>query len=124
MIAKLWKIYGVSFNSGANAMLVVLGKLPFIRNKFNEEYTWNKLGLGIVGAFVKFLISFIKRLCFVALFMMLPQMLFERFMPYGVDTFELTNCYVYFGNPGFPASTRERPRETFFSTSRGQIPLP
>ena len=97
MIAKLWKIYGVSFNSGANAMLVVLGKLPFIRNKFNEEYTGNKLGLGIVGAFVKFLISFIKRLCFVALFMMLPQMLFERFMPYGADTFELTNCYVYFG---------------------------
>ena len=28
------------------------------------------------------------------------------------------------GKPGFPASTRERPRETFFSTSRGQIPLP
>src|SRR5574337_978922 len=28
------------------------------------------------------------------------------------------------GNPGFPASTRERPRETFFKTSRGQIPLP
>src|SRR5574337_1139390 len=28
------------------------------------------------------------------------------------------------GNPGFPASTRERPRETFFNTSRGQIPLP
>src|SRR5574339_105251 len=28
------------------------------------------------------------------------------------------------GNPGFPASTRERPRETFFHTSRGQIPLP
>src|SRR5574337_1254049 len=27
-------------------------------------------------------------------------------------------------NPGFPASTRERPRETFFNTSRGQIPLP
>src|SRR5574337_1426219 len=28
------------------------------------------------------------------------------------------------GNPGFPASTRERPRKTFFNTSRGQIPLP
>src|SRR5574340_844016 len=28
------------------------------------------------------------------------------------------------GKPGFPASTRERPRETFFTTSRGQIPLP
>src|SRR5574340_862990 len=28
------------------------------------------------------------------------------------------------GNPGFPASTREGPRETFFTTSRGQIPLP
>ena len=28
------------------------------------------------------------------------------------------------GNPGFPASTRERPRETVFNTSRGQIPLP
>src|SRR5574341_1926706 len=28
------------------------------------------------------------------------------------------------GNPGFPASTREGPRETFFNTSRGQIPLP
>ena len=28
------------------------------------------------------------------------------------------------GNPGFAASTRERPRETFFNTSRGQIPLP
>ena len=28
------------------------------------------------------------------------------------------------GNPEFPASTRERPRETFFNTSRGQIPLP
>src|SRR5574341_1473837 len=28
------------------------------------------------------------------------------------------------GNPGFPASTRERPRETFFNTSRGHIPLP
>ena len=28
------------------------------------------------------------------------------------------------GNPGFPASTRERPRETFFNTSRGQVPLP
>src|SRR5574341_1618012 len=28
------------------------------------------------------------------------------------------------GNPGFPASTRERPRETFFNTSGGQIPLP
>src|SRR5574341_1336280 len=28
------------------------------------------------------------------------------------------------GKPGFPASTRERPRETFFNTSRGQIPLP
>src|SRR5574339_93581 len=28
------------------------------------------------------------------------------------------------GNPGFPASTRERPRETFFNTFRGQIPLP
>src|SRR5574341_705609 len=28
------------------------------------------------------------------------------------------------GNPGFPASTRERPRETFFNTSRGQSPLP
>ena len=28
------------------------------------------------------------------------------------------------GNPWFPASTRERPRETFFNTSRGQIPLP
>src|SRR5574340_1321020 len=28
------------------------------------------------------------------------------------------------GNPGFPASTRERPRETFLNTSRGQIPLP
>src|SRR5574337_141512 len=28
------------------------------------------------------------------------------------------------GNPGFPASTRERPPETFFNTSRGQIPLP
>ena len=28
------------------------------------------------------------------------------------------------GNPGFPASTLERPRETFFNTSRGQIPLP
>src|SRR5574337_592363 len=27
-------------------------------------------------------------------------------------------------NPGFPASTRESPRETFFNTSRGQIPLP
>ena len=26
--------------------------------------------------------------------------------------------------PGCPASTRERPRETFFNTSRGQIPLP
>src|SRR5574341_159882 len=28
------------------------------------------------------------------------------------------------GNPGFPASTRERRQETFFNTSRGQIPLP
>src|SRR5574340_469514 len=28
------------------------------------------------------------------------------------------------GNPGFPASTRERPRESFFNTSRGQNPLP
>src|SRR5574341_298342 len=28
------------------------------------------------------------------------------------------------GKPGFPASTRERPRKTFFNTSRGQIPLP
>src|SRR5574342_652742 len=28
------------------------------------------------------------------------------------------------GNLGFPASTRERPRETFFNTSRGQSPLP
>src|SRR5574339_511669 len=28
------------------------------------------------------------------------------------------------GNPGFPASTRERSRETFFNTSRGQSPLP
>ena len=28
------------------------------------------------------------------------------------------------GNSGFPASTRERPRETFFNTSRGQSPLP
>ena len=28
------------------------------------------------------------------------------------------------GNPGFPASTQESPRETFFNTSRGQIPLP
>src|SRR5574341_1062191 len=28
------------------------------------------------------------------------------------------------GNPGFPASTRESPRETSFNTSRGQIPLP
>src|SRR5574337_352609 len=28
------------------------------------------------------------------------------------------------GKPGFPASTRERPRETFFKTSRGQVPLP
>ena len=28
------------------------------------------------------------------------------------------------GKPGFPASTGERPRETFFNTSRGQIPLP
>src|SRR5574341_1072862 len=28
------------------------------------------------------------------------------------------------GNPGFPASTRESPRETFFNMSRGQIPLP
>src|SRR5574340_41093 len=28
------------------------------------------------------------------------------------------------GNPGFPASTRESPREAFFNTSRGQIPLP
>src|SRR5574337_169055 len=28
------------------------------------------------------------------------------------------------GNPGFPASTRERPRETFFNTSGGQSPLP
>ena len=28
------------------------------------------------------------------------------------------------GNPGFPASTRDRPRETFFNTSRGHIPLP
>src|SRR5574337_1226212 len=28
------------------------------------------------------------------------------------------------GNPGFPASTRESPRETFFNTSRGQIPPP
>src|SRR5574342_269168 len=28
------------------------------------------------------------------------------------------------GNPGFPASTRESPRENFFNTSRGQIPLP
>src|SRR5574337_331254 len=27
-------------------------------------------------------------------------------------------------NPGFPVSTRERPRDTFFNTSRGQIPLP
>src|SRR5574342_716893 len=28
------------------------------------------------------------------------------------------------GKPGFPASTRERPRETFFNTSRGRSPLP
>src|SRR5574339_273709 len=28
------------------------------------------------------------------------------------------------GNPGFSASTRESTRETFFNTSRGQIPLP
>src|SRR5574337_1333447 len=28
------------------------------------------------------------------------------------------------GTPGCHASTRERPRETFFNTSRGQIPLP
>src|SRR5574337_1776996 len=28
------------------------------------------------------------------------------------------------GNPGFPASTRESPRETSFNTSRGQMPLP
>ena len=28
------------------------------------------------------------------------------------------------GKPRFPASTRERPRETVFNTSRGQIPLP
>ena len=28
------------------------------------------------------------------------------------------------GKPGFRASTRETPRETFFNTSRGQIPLP
>src|SRR5574340_770133 len=26
------------------------------------------------------------------------------------------------GKPGFPASTRERPRETFFNTSRGRFP--
>ena len=28
------------------------------------------------------------------------------------------------GKPGFPASTREKPRETFLNTSRGEIPLP
>ena len=50
-------------------------------------------------------------------------------------SWRINDCCVFFvflffflctsrGNPGFPASTRESPRETFFNTSRGQIPLP
>lgn len=97
MINRLWKMYRVSFNSGANALLTVMGSIPLVRNKFNEEYTGNKLVLGIVAAFFRVLVSLIKRLAFVAVFMLVPKILFAKFMPYGDLNFALENAYVYFG---------------------------
>ncbi len=97
MIKKIWKMYKVSFNSGANALLAVLGKFPFIKNKINEDYNGNKLALSIVAAVIKLIISLIKRVAFIGVFMLLPRMLFARFMPAGETAFALENCYVYFG---------------------------
>lgn len=97
MINRLWKMYRVSFNSGANALLSVMGSLPFVKNKLNESYNGNKLVLGIVAAFFKVLVSLIKRLAFIAAFMLVPMVLFSRFMPAGELNFALENCYVYFG---------------------------
>ena len=50
MINRLWKMYRVSFNSGANALVTVMGSIPLDRNKVNEEYTGNKLVLGMGAA--------------------------------------------------------------------------
>ena len=97
MLKSLWRMYKVSYNQGANALLTVMGKLPLVSNRLNEEYNGNKTGLGIAAMVLKFLISLIKRVAFVAVFMLIPQRLFAKYMPMGNLNFALENCFVYFG---------------------------
>ena len=97
MLKSLWKMYKVSYNQGANALLTVMGKLPLVSNKLNEDYTGSKTIPAIVAMILKFLVSLIKRIAFVAVFMLIPQILFAKYMPSGELNFALENCFVYFG---------------------------
>ena len=97
MLKRLWRMYKVSYNQGANALLTVMGKLPLVSNRLNEDYNGNKTVPAIVAMVLKFLVSLIKRIAFVAVFMLIPQLLFAKYMPAGELNFALENCFVYFG---------------------------
>ncbi len=82
-----------------NAIIYYLRKLPVIgKNIPKSLYRDRKVVLffGCVGSFGRFVLEVIKRVLLVGLFVVLPRLLFLRFMPEQANGFGLENCFVYF----------------------------
>ncbi len=98
MIKSLRQMYKASFITGANTLISVLCKMPVFNRRVNEEaYAKSKTGFGIAYIILKYIFEFIKKILFVLVFMLVPQLLFSKWMTAGKTGFELENCYVYFG---------------------------
>lgn len=86
--------------SDANMLLYGLGRLPIIGNKITDKTysSIKKVRFAVAaGIIIRMLLEIIKKTAYVAVFFMIPRMLFAGYMAIGPNGFDVDNCFVYFG---------------------------
>ncbi len=82
-----------------NTLIFALKKLPVIgRHIKDSQYTSGKKKTGfiIAGTVFDILFELMRKLAYVAAFVLLPRLVFSRIMAVGLSGFKLEDCYVYF----------------------------
>lgn len=98
MLKKIIQSGYISYASDANKVAYILEHFPVAGKKAAAVRSAGRthIGFGIAGVIFRLIWEIIKKVAFVAVFMLLPRYLLGRFSATGQNGFGLENCFVYF----------------------------
>ena len=82
-----------AYASDGNKMRMVLGRLPVVGKAASGMSEKAGIAWGVVG---RILYELVKKLLFCAVFLLVPKILFAKYMSAGENGFGTEDCFVYF----------------------------